>query len=115
MFSIFPEILFLAPLGAVLIRAAAAAVFALSAYTHLREGRTMLWYIFGALEVAVTLSLALGFGAQMGAILGIAVAALWLYLPHTKTASTSTTLLVVAMCVSILFTGPGAFAFDLPL
>ena len=115
MFSLLPELLFLAPLGALIIRAAAAAAFAVAAYSHLKEGRSIAWYAFGIAEVAVVLSLAFGVGAQAGALLGMVVVAFSYFMPGTRTIPGSTSLILLAMCLSILVTGAGAFAVDLPL
>ena len=112
----FPELLFLAPLSALLIRASVAAVFAIAAYTHSRNTPSSFTYTFIVLEALAVLSLAAGVYAQVGALLGVLLAGTWLAIGRPlRPYPLSTTLLVLVMCLSILVTGPGAFAFDLPL
>lgn len=115
MLSLFPEILFLAPLSALVIRASVATLFALATYTHVR-GATVFIYSMAALEAIATLSLAFGYYAQAGALLAALIAVVWAILGRPlRPFPLTTTLLLVVMSLSILVTGPGAFAFDLPL
>ncbi len=115
MLSLFPELLFLAPLSALVIRAAVAAMFALAAYSHVR-GATMFIYIIAALEAVATLSLAFGYYAQAGALLAALIAGSWAILGRpARPYPLTTTLLLIVMSLSLIVTGPGAFAFDLPL
>ncbi|MBI2048528.1 MAG: hypothetical protein HYT30_01210 [Parcubacteria group bacterium] len=116
MLSMFPELLFLTPLSALIIRAAAAVVFALAAYIHARGIRSPLAYIMALLECACALSLMLGSYAQLGALLGVLLTLAWLILGRpARPFPLSTTLLLLVMSFSVMITGPGAFAFDLPL
>ena len=115
MLSIFPELLFLAPLSALVIRATVAAMFALATYAHVR-GATLFIYIMAALEAIATLSLAFGYYAQAGALLAALLATAWALLGRpARPYPLTTTLLLIIMCLSLLVTGPGAFAFDFPL
>ena len=115
MLSLFPELLFLAPLSALLIRASIAVLFALGAYDRFRGSSSAVWYVLAILEALAALSLSLGYWAQAGALLALALIALSLVLPTLRRYPISTLLLLFVMCLSILVTGPGAFAFDLPL
>lgn len=115
MLSVFPELLFLAPFSAFVIRVAVACLFALAAYTHARVSPTMLSYVFAALETIAALSLAIGYYAQIGALIGICIAGVWLTIKSARLYSPSTIFLMLVMCLSLLVTGPGALAFDLPL
>lgn len=116
MLSLFPSLLFLAPLSALVIRAVVACFFALAAYTHTRNaGASPLLYTFAVLECVTALSLALGYWAQAGALLGVLLVVLSFILPRARPYPTNTLILMLVMCLSILVTGPGAFAFDLPL
>ena len=115
MFSIFPELLFLAPLGAFFMRAAAAAVFAAAAYNHTRKNSFIPLYMLAALEMATSLSLAMGVGTQVGALGGLLIGIVWLISPRIRPYEVAMSLIMLAVCASILVTGAGAFAFDLPL
>jgi len=114
MLSLFPEILFLAPFSALLLRLALAFVFAYAAWTHVSRGE-MLVRALGVAEIAVAVALFTGSWTQAGALAGIVVAALWLFSPSWSTYARGTVLLSLAICVSLLVTGAGAFAFDMPL
>ena len=70
MLSMFPGLLFLAPLSALVIRASIAVIFSLGAYTHARSSASAFLYIIALLETLAALSLALGYYAQPGALLG---------------------------------------------
>ena len=107
MLSIFPELLFLAPLSALVIRATVAAMFALATYAHVR-GATLFIYIMAALEAIATLSLAFGYYAQAGALLAALLATAWALLGRpARPYPLTTTLLLIIMCLSLLVTGPG--------
>jgi uncharacterized membrane protein YphA (DoxX/SURF4 family) len=115
MLSVFPELLFLAPFSAFVIRVSIACLFALAAYSHARATPSIFIYILAALEILAALSLAIGYYAQMGALFGILVVGVWFIVRTTRPYSLSTALLMLVMSLSILVTGPGALAFDLPL
>ena len=112
----FPELLFLAPLSALIIRASLASIFMLATYIHVRGVKSTFAYIIALLEVVCALSLALGYYAQLGALLGFLIASAWIALGRPiRPYALSTSLLVMVMSLSVLITGPGALAFDLPL
>ena len=114
MLPLFPEILFLAPFSALLIRVAASAVFGYAASKHLRDqGMTM--RAVGAAEGVCALMLFLGLYAQAGALLGIALFLVHALQPQFRTLPASTGWLLLVLCVSLLLTGAGPLAFDLPL
>lgn len=115
MLSIFPDLLFLAPLSALAIRMSVACVFALASYTHARNAPSLRWYGISVFEFVAALSLALGYFAQGGALVGILLIIVWYAFPSLRTYSRGTLFLTLVMCLSLLVTGPGAFAFDLPL
>ncbi|OGG52393.1 hypothetical protein A3H16_01245 [Candidatus Kaiserbacteria bacterium RIFCSPLOWO2_12_FULL_53_8] len=132
MLSLFPQLLFLAPFSATLLRIAAAVVFFSIAWTHWQKREqlgdiefivvgkgTWIPTFAAALEFLIAVGLFLGMYVQLVAILG-ALAALkaliWkrrysVMIPISRTASA----LVFVICLSLVFTGAGAFAFDLPL
>jgi uncharacterized membrane protein YphA (DoxX/SURF4 family) len=131
MLSIFPELLFLAPFSAFVIRVSVACLFALAAYTHVRPIRdaqnissgsngagtslTTLTYIIAFLEILAAISLAIGYYAQIGALVGVFVVGVWFIIKNVRPYQSSTIFLLFILCLSLLVTGPGALAFDLPL
>jgi hypothetical protein len=114
MLSLFPELLFLAPFSALVLRIALAATLAYSAWRH-EMSRETLVRLLGAVELGIAASLALGWGAQAGAVLAAATVAASLAIPRVRALPPSTLWLLLALSLSILVTGAGAFAFDLPL
>ncbi|MEK7628486.1 MAG: hypothetical protein AAB421_03650 [Patescibacteria group bacterium] len=114
-FTLFPELLYLAPVGAFLIRVSVAVVFALAAYEHVHIKTGSRLYFLSSVETLTALSLAAGFYLQAGAFLGIFLSIIWLARPAIRPYASSTAWLVLAMCTSLLVTGAGAFAFDMPL
>lgn len=132
MLSLFPQILFLAPFGTTLLRIAAGAVILLLAWKHFREREKLAGVPFviigkGAwipllaalVELATAAGLILGIYTQAAAIFGMLLALksiVWkrrypAFFPLSQTAS----FLLFVICLSILITGAGVFAFDLPL
>ena len=77
------------------------------------------WGIFGALLVLLAGSLLIGLFIQVGGAITFAVSILALYAKHRniKDADESTAfyLLFALVGLSLIFLGPGPFAFDLPL
>ena len=115
MLSVFPELLFLAPFSATLIRIAVAAVFAYDAYKNVQKDAV--WKVLAALEGVVALLLFIGLYTQPTALAGfIVLTMLWYFeLAGAKTISGITWALMAAMCFALVLTGAGALAFDLPL
>ncbi|PIR82511.1 hypothetical protein COU20_01780 [Candidatus Kaiserbacteria bacterium CG10_big_fil_rev_8_21_14_0_10_59_10] len=114
MLSLFPELLFLAPLSATLIRAAAALVFLYAAWHHITIIESRLLKALGIAEVGIALLLLAGIYTQAAALAGALVALLWLS-RGIRPLPLSTALLTFALTLSLLVTGAGALAFDLPL
>ena len=132
MLSLFPQILFLAPLGVTLLRIAAAVVFLLGGYTHITQRRELsrinfmiigggVWIpLFTAcIELAVGGLLAAGLYTQIAALFGALLALKYFvwkrryssFFPLSRTASA----LLFVICLSLIVSGAGALAFDLPL
>ena len=109
-----PELLFLEPLSAFLIRVALGLTIGYGAWLHLR-GETATIRILAAAEAAIAMALFLGSWTQITAIAAAVVVARWLVSPATRPLPRSTSLLALVMCLSLLVTGAGALAFDLPL
>ena len=114
MLSIFPEILFLAPFAATLLRLALAALFTYAAWKHIERTDTAS-RVLGGVEILTAFSLFLGLWTQPGALLGTIIVAIWLFQKSARVTTLSTILLALPMCLSLLILGAGALAFDLPL
>ena len=114
MLSVFPEILFLAPFAALIIRVALAGVFAGAAWKHAHQ-TSVASRSFSIGEVAVAIALFLGAWTQPASLLGAIISVVWLLQKTSRVFELSTILLALAMSLSLLLTGPGAIAFDLPL
>lgn len=114
------------------LRVAAACVFAYLAYRHFKhkkeiartrfpfvgEGGWIAWALV-LVEGIVALGLLLGYHTQVNALIGIVVMAKHLFwskkYPSVFMLSTSTVLLLIVILVSLVVSGAGALAFDLPL
>src|SRR3989344_2671511 len=132
MLSVFPEILFLAPLSATILRAAVACIFFYSATMQVRESAALaetpvpifgkgMWIVrmFIISDTVIGVMLLTGSFTQVAAIFGMigaAVALIWMptYLERTHL-SRGTVVLTFIILLSLLLTGAGSFAFDLPL
>ena len=114
MLSLFPELLFLSPFAAFLIRVALAVVFATSAYRRFPSRSTLL-NSFGAIDAAIALMLIAGFYTQLAALIAVMCTAGWLIKSDWNPFPKSTTALALVMALTLLLTGAGPFAFDLPL
>lgn len=132
MLILFPQLLFLSPLGATLLRIVAGGVFLSLAWDHWRRRDELAVVDFivvghgrwipitaAAIELVVAMGLAVGAYAQLAAIGGALLALkgiVWhgrypQFFPLSRTAN----VLLFAVCLSLVVTGAGAFAFDLPL
>ena len=132
MLSLFPQLLFLGALSPTLLRVAAGIVFLMLAWEHCsrREelsrvpfiiiGQGMWIPIFASsVETIVGAALIAGVYAQAAALLGALMALkslVWrrrypAFFPLSNTAAA----LLFVICISVLITGAGVYAFDLPL
>jgi hypothetical protein len=114
MLSLFPELLFLSPFAAFLIRIALAAVFGWSALSRIRHGGALL-KAFGVIDALLAAAFLVGFSTQLAAIIGAICTAAWLIKTDWNPYPKSTAALALVMCASLLVLGAGPFAFDLPL
>lgn len=129
MLNPFPDLLALGFFAPTMLRIAAAATFAYFAYLHLRDrsslgsrlgakGETYIWIII-ALYVLVAAGLFFGYHTQISAIAGILIAKAHLLLrrrfPMHHDLGKGLYWLLIIICLSLLFSGAGALAFDLPL
>lgn len=114
MLSLFPELLFLAPLAAFLMRLSLAVVFGWSAWLRFGSNNTLLKG-FATIDALLAIALLLGAYTQLAALVGLLCTVAWLLRPMWNPYPRSTTALALVMCLSILVLGAGPFAFDLPL
>jgi uncharacterized membrane protein YphA (DoxX/SURF4 family) len=131
--SLLPDILFLSPVAATMLRVAAALAFfyiARRMSTTRREitetrlpmiGNPAPWMVsLSSIITALTgFALLMGYWAQAAAILGALITLKHLigtyWFPSIMLLSRGTYALLFIICTSLIFTGAGAFAFDLPL
>src|SRR3989338_395458 len=114
MLSVFPSILFLAPFSAFFIRITLALVllYALKKHWSVTDIK---FRLLAAAEFAVAVLIGAGAWTQVGALVGGALAIFWLVRPAMRPVSFIETLLTIVLCISLILTGAGPFAFDLPL
>ena len=114
MLSLFPQLLFLSPFAAFIIRLALGAIFAYSAWTRLsKKGASV--KTFGVIDGLLAVLLITGAYTQAAALGGLVCTAAWLIKPDWNPYPKTTTALALVMCLSILVMGAGLLAFDLPL
>jgi hypothetical protein len=110
----FPEILFLAPFSALALRVVLAVLLGLAAWAH-AERPQALPRAWALLEAGATIALIGGAWTQPVAL----VVAVWLFaslfVRDMRIFPQSTVLLALVMALSLVVTGAGALAFDLPL
>lgn len=114
MLSIFPELLSYSWFAALLVRVALSGVFAYSAWSRIPDERPLL-KIFGVIDAIIAVSLLGGAYTQLIAIAAALCTAVWLLTPSIRPVPWSTAALALVMSLSLLLTGAGPFAFDLPL
>ena len=108
------QLFFLLPLTWALLRVSVAVVFALAAWKHFTDTETREKAV-SVLEGVIAIGLFVGFYAQYAAIAGALVACAWAFSMTLRPMPKSTVVLVLIMCVTLIITGAGPFAFDLPL
>lgn len=114
MLALLPEILFLGAFAATLIRTVLAFMFAYNAWHNVSKPGVVM-RAFALLEVAVAAALFVGAWTQAVAIAAALMLALSLMMPQFRAWPRSTIALMLVMSITLIVTGPGAFAFDLPL
>jgi len=132
MLSLFPQLLFLAPFSATILRVSAGIAFLLIAWIHMSKREELsrvdffvighgAWIpVFAALlEFAIAAALLAGIYTQLAALFGALVALksfVWKRrFSELFPLSRPTSALLFVICLSLVFTGAGVFAFDLPL
>ncbi len=132
-YLVFPHLFFLAPLFVpLLLRLVVASVFlymTYTVYTHRNEAARVSLPVIGVhswvplftavVYALIGLSLVFGYYTQVGAIFGALAAFKELVwgkrLQSLIPLSRSTSYLLLAMCLSLVLSGAGALAMDLPL
>ncbi|MBL8158279.1 hypothetical protein JNK62_01955 [bacterium] len=114
MSSFFREILFLAPMAAFILRIAAGSALGLIAYRHVFVPQNS-FRMIGIVEGVIAVLLIAGAYTQPAALIGAIVLAIILSIPAYRALPRSTLALLIVMCLSLVLTGAGPFAFDLPL
>lgn len=132
-FSTFPEILYLAPFSATLLRIAVAYAFIYIASEMIQRrrgvinatfpiiGHPSLWMVWTSALITALIGcmLAIGLYTQVVAIIGAVIAikhgvgSLWF--PSIMPLSRGAYAFLFIVCLSLIVTGAGAIAFDLPL
>jgi uncharacterized membrane protein YphA (DoxX/SURF4 family) len=132
MLSLFPQLLFLTPLSATLLRIAAGLVFLYLAYFHYTNRRavveelsvfvgaaSIICTLYALLELLVGAGLIAGAYTQLAALVGFVIAIkvqlIRRSLKELRPLSPLSYALLAVICLSIVVTGAGAFAVDLPL
>jgi uncharacterized membrane protein YphA (DoxX/SURF4 family) len=133
MLSLFPQLLFLAPLATTLIRVAAGLMFVFIAWRMISTrdeisatkviiiGHVRPWMVWlsAAITIVVGILLVVGLWTQAAAIVGMLIS-----LKHGLGVRSYSDILPLAgsgyfllfvICFALLFSGAGAYAFDLPL
>lgn len=114
MLALFPQILFLAPFAATLIRLSMVVILAYAAWQHMSRRDTFL-IVWSILEVAAAAALFIGLWVQAVALLAFLASVVSLFVPKMRVFPKSTVYLACVMLLSLVVTGAGAVAFDLPL
>lgn len=133
MLNPFPSLLFLGFFAPTLLRVTAALVLGYSAYYLLQErravtqahlpiiGKPAVWMVWLSCSITTLIAAALffGYGTQIAALLGAIVSIKYAFIPKRladlSPLSRTTYFLVFVICLSLLISGAGAFAMDLPL
>ena len=133
MLSIFPQILFLAPFSATILRLGAGFAFMYIGYSLLvqREeittmrlpliGHPLIWMVWtsGIITALNGFALILGLGTQLAAVLGMIIAIKHISLSSMyesfRPLARSSYLLLILICFTLLVTGAGPMGIDLPL
>lgn len=114
MLSAFPSILFLAPFSAFLLRVALALVLLFAVSKHWKRAETT-FRVLAATELAVAISIGAGAWTQVGALIAAVIVIYWIFMPSARPISFIAVLLSLVLCLSLIITGAGPFAFDWPL
>ena len=119
MLSIFPSLLALEGFAPLLLRLTVGAVFALWAYGKLKKRASSQDTVLGCVEGLVALGLILGVYTQLAALIAAVILGARLVQKVQQKAfltdGVNYYLILFIISVTLLLTGPGFLAFDLPL
>ncbi len=114
MLSLFPEILFLSPFAATILRVALAVTLGYISWQHL-SGAGIMLRVLGVLEVVAAVAIFAGAWTQAAALGAFFLIVIPFFARDARFYSRSTMALAAVIALSIVLTGAGALAFDLPL
>jgi hypothetical protein len=114
MLSLLPEVLFLGAFAATLIRISLAVMFAYNAWINVSKEDAAV-RTFAIIEIATAAALFIGAWTQAFALAAVLIGVIALVLPQFRVWPRSTVALMIIMALTLVVTGAGAFAFDLPL
>ena len=114
MLSLFPDLLTLSWFSAALVRMTLAGVLLTAAWKH-SSSKDFVLRGLGILEFALVLLLIAGAWVQAVALISLFVLGSWYMKSNLRPLPLSTILLAAALALSLLMTGAGPFAFDMPL
>ncbi len=114
MLSLFPELLFLSPFAAFLIRISVALLLAYAATKHITDQPLAIKGI-AVIQFVTAVLILTGTYTQAAALIALLFAIISLVTPRYRIYPRSTLALGTVMAFTLLITGPGPFAFDLPL
>src|SRR5665213_496805 len=113
--SLLPQLFFLAPLAYVLIRGALAALLFVAIKMQWPSQAELWTRVLIGVEGVTGLALVLGASTQVAAIIALLIFIYWIVRPTTRPYPLSTVLLAIVLAITIIVSGAGLFAIDLPL
>ncbi len=114
MFATWPELLFLAPFAALFVRLALATIFTLTAWRRFRS-RVRVLQVFALIDIIIALAFFFGARTQLVAVFALVCLFAWLIKKEWRPLPRSTVALALVMAFTLIITGPGPLAYDLPL
>jgi len=113
MLSIFPDLLTFGLLSPLILRIAISIIGI--KYGFLRFKKPMKW--FSILYIVTSIFIFIGLYTQIAVLIGIALAKIDFYINKNNAEKPNIYIysLIIMVLLSLLFTGPGFLAFDLPL
>ncbi len=114
MLSVFPELLFLAPFSVFIIRIALGSVFIYATLQHIGNPANII-RLLGVVEGIIAAFVIAGAWTQAAALIAIGLISIWLFAPRFRTVALGTILLSLVLALTLVLSGAGPLAFDLPL
>jgi len=119
MLSIFPSLLSFEGFAPLLLRLTLGFIFIYWSYSKLKDRNNSKEISMGIMEILIGLLLIIGFLTQLVALISAIILAIHLIKKIKEKAFLSNGvnyyLILFIISITLLFTGPGFFAFDLPL